>query len=103
MAGLSDVNAGMKLDPQTLAKVLAMRKGQGTTSGGGKVWFSLNGTWTQGDPATDTSPEGTLAAGSTYRPGIAVESGAHLTATLRTTLAEFSTAPPSGFTSWATT
>lgn len=69
----------------------------------GKVWFSLNGTWTQGDPATDTSPEGTLAAGSTYRPGIAVESGAHLTATLRTTLAEFSTAPPSGFTSWATT
>lgn len=42
MAGLSDVNAGMKLDPQTLAKILAMRKGQGVSSGGGQVWYDSN-------------------------------------------------------------
>lgn len=42
MAGLSDVKAGMNLDPQTLAKILAMRKGQGTASGGGQVWYDSN-------------------------------------------------------------
>lgn len=39
MAGLSDVNAGMNLDPQTLAKILAMRKGRGVASGGGQLWY----------------------------------------------------------------
>lgn len=34
--------AANNLDPQTLAKILAMRKGQGTASGGGQVWYDSN-------------------------------------------------------------
>lgn len=69
----------------------------------GNIWFSLNGAWTQGDPGAGASPVGALAAGATYWIGAAVESGTHLKATIRTTLVEFSTAPPTGFTGWATT
>lgn len=67
----------------------------------GKVWLSLNGTYTQGDPAADTSPEATLTASIDYRPFFSAESLAYSTATIRTTLAEFTTAPPSGYISWA--
>lgn len=70
--------------------------------GTGKVWMSLNGTYTQGDPAADTSPEATLSASVDYRPFFSAESLAFSTVTLRTTLDEFTTAPPSGFVSWAT-
>jgi hypothetical protein len=31
-----------------------------------KLWFSKNGTWISGNPATDTSPTMTLAFGSTF-------------------------------------
>lgn len=31
-----------------------------------KLWFSKNGTWISGDPATDTSPTMTLAGGTTF-------------------------------------
>jgi hypothetical protein len=70
--------------------------------GTGKVWLSRNGTYTQGDPVAGTSPEATLTASIDYRPFFSAESLAYSTVTLRTTSAEFTTAPPSGFVSWAT-
>lgn len=68
----------------------------------GDVWFSRNGTWTQGDPGAGTSPEGTIAStASTYFPAISAESGADLDASLRTAEAQFSYPIPTGFVSWA--
>lgn len=67
----------------------------------GDIWFHLNGTWTQGDPSTLTSPEGTLPTGTTYYPAAAAESGADLKVTLRTKASEFSYSIPTGFVSWA--
>ena len=68
----------------------------------GKVWFALNGTWTQGDPGADTSEEGTVTASQTYYPFASSESGAAMKVTLRTTASEFSYSVPTGFTSWGT-
>jgi hypothetical protein len=67
----------------------------------GNVWFSLNGVYTQGDPAAGSSPEGTVSTGATYYPGIAAESSADMTVTLRTKASDMTYSPPTGFTSWA--
>lgn len=69
----------------------------------GNVWFAINGTWVQGDPATGTSPSvAGLPAGS-YYAGATIESGGSMKVTLRTLNADFTESKPSGFKSWAAT
>lgn len=66
------------------------------------VWFSRNGTWTQGDPGTATSPEGTIpGVGTTYYPAACAESPIALAVSLRTKASEFVYPIPTGFVSWA--
>ena len=67
----------------------------------GDIWFSYNGTWTQGDPSAGTSPEGSVTTGETYRPFISTESPINTHATLRISTTEFSYSVPTGFTQWA--
>ena len=67
----------------------------------GDVWFSRNGTWTQGDPATGDSPEGSGLSAGTYYPGATSEAGAAMKVTLRTLNADFTGTKPAGFQSWA--
>lgn len=67
----------------------------------GDVWFAINGTWVQGDPATATSPSVTGLAAGTYYAGATIESGATMTVTLRTLNADFTQPKPAGFKSWA--
>jgi hypothetical protein len=66
------------------------------------VWFSRNGTWTQGDPGTATSPEGTIpGVGTTYYPAACAEFPIALAVSLRTKASEFVYPIPTGFVSWA--
>lgn len=67
----------------------------------GNLWFALDGTWTQGDPETDTSPEGTVSVPNTYCPFASSESPVAMTVTLRTKTSEFDYPVPTGFVSWA--
>ena len=69
--------------------------------GTGDVWLSRNGTWTQGDPAAASSPEGTVATSTTYYPFASAESPAATTVDLRTQASQFGYAIPSGFVAWA--
>ncbi len=71
--------------------------------GTGKVWMAKNGTWTSGDPGAGTGEAGTITTSSTYYPFASSEAGAAMTITLRCLTADFDYAPPSGFSSWATT
>lgn len=67
--------------------------------GTGNLWFSVNGTWVQGNPATGTSPVMTTATGTLF-PGISLYfSGGK--GTLRVQNSEFSNPAPSGFSSWS--
>lgn len=68
----------------------------------GSVWFARNGTWTQGDPSTGSSPEGTVTTGVDYFPFVSTESPINTDATLRIQSAEFSYSIPTGFLQWGT-
>lgn len=70
----------------------------------GAVWFSVNGAWVAGgNPAAGTGATASIAAyiGATHYPGTSSESPSACSVTLNTKFSEFSTAPPAGFTSWA--
>lgn len=69
--------------------------------GTGNYWFGRNGTWVQGDPATATSPVGTVSTGVSYYPGASSETPSPCVVTLNSSYSQFVYAPPSGFLSWA--
>lgn len=66
--------------------------------GAGKVWWSKNNVWFSGDPATGTSPLFTGLSGTIFPAVSEYASTAEIT--LRTTAAQQTYMPPSGFTAW---
>jgi hypothetical protein len=63
----------------------------------GKIWFSLNGTWFEGDPAAGTGPSYTSVAGTLY-PACFVRNTAQVTANFGGS--SYAHAAPSGFANW---
>lgn len=70
-------------------------------AGTGAIWFAKNGVWITGDPATGTSAAYTAGAGSVLFPTAAIYDGAAGNTWIgRFNIADFTYAPPSGFSAW---
>lgn len=68
----------------------------------GDAWISRNGTWTQGDPSTNTSPIITgMFSSNLFYPFMTSEAGAAMKGSLRARESEYTYPIPTGFISWA--
>lgn len=66
----------------------------------GNCWASVNGVFTQGDPAAGTGAVGAITLGGLYYPCLSCESGVTSFATLRVIANDFDYEVPAGFIAW---